>query len=137
MVFGGKGFGGKPGWLPSNTKVPPGYDPSEEASYSFRDWIQDIQLWCMSTDVPALQQAPLVVLQLGGLARELAREVPAQVLQNGMVARPAGWAGSRTADRRLSTFAWARQEVCAAHRREHDSEHDDSCGIQAQAWGTH
>ena len=81
MLFQGKGMG----WTPSNHKVPPGYAPANEASYSFKDWVQDVNLWSLSTDILEAAKAPLLVLQLGGLARELAREIPTDTLQAGAI----------------------------------------------------
>lgn len=64
-------------------KQPPSWDPASQNAYSFEDWVLDVTLWSEATDLSYRQQGPMVVLGLGGLARELAREVPATDLTNG------------------------------------------------------
>eukprot|EP00975_Prorocentrum_lima_P002143 464800-Prorocentrum_lima.AAC.1 len=60
--------------MTNNTRVPPAWDPGHESQYPFQDWLVDVRLWASSTDVAENNRAPLVVLQLHGLAREIARE---------------------------------------------------------------
>ena len=67
----------------TTTKVPPFWEPTLEESYPFRIWLQDIDLWVHSTEVPTERRAPSIVLRLGGTARALAREVPAATLAHG------------------------------------------------------
>ena len=67
----------------ANTKVPPGWAPGR--SYIFKHWIQDVTMWAMACDLKEEQKAPAVVLQLGGLAREVARDLNPESLQNGEV----------------------------------------------------
>ena len=43
-------------------------------------------MWSAATDLPVAQQAPAVALRLGGLAREISRELPQQQLINGTIA---------------------------------------------------
>ena len=74
-----RNFGG------ADNRTPPSWDPSWQSSYPFVEWKQDVETWAMATDLNANQQAPSVVLQLGGAARLLAREIPAAMLQNGNV----------------------------------------------------
>ena len=67
-------------------RVPPGWDPADERTYSFRAWITDIGLWTYVTDMSPPQQAAAIVLVLGGSAREYARTLPpAQLLQGGII----------------------------------------------------
>ena len=67
----------------TTTKIPPFWEPSLEQQYPFRIWLQDIELWLYSTEVPVNRQAPAIVLRLDGTARALAREIPVQTLANG------------------------------------------------------
>eukprot|EP00974_Lingulodinium_polyedra_P105829 10245261-Lingulodinium_polyedra.AAC.1 len=46
-----------------------------ESSYSLRHWTRDIALWCLSTDIVEARQAPAVVLQLRGAARDMAHDI--------------------------------------------------------------
>ena len=52
-----------------NACVPPSWTPEHEETYPFRQWMHDIVLWSMATDLTAQQQAPMIVLSLGGSAR--------------------------------------------------------------------
>ena len=45
--------------------------------------MQDMSHWNACTEIQQAQRGPLVVLQLGGLAREFAREIDGGVLANG------------------------------------------------------
>ena len=56
-----------------NYRVPPGWDPRMNQSYSFRAWTTDITLWSMLTDLTPSQQCCAVILRLHGDARESAR----------------------------------------------------------------
>ena len=52
-----------------------------ESVYTFRIWVQDVELWTYSTEVPTARQAPAVVQRTGGTARALLREIlPAQLV---------------------------------------------------------
>ena len=53
--------------------------------YSLRSWISDLILWSASTDIDVHRQGPIAALQISGSARELVREIPPNVLQNGRV----------------------------------------------------
>ena len=66
-----------------STKVPPGWTP--DGFTLFKHWIQDVRMWAMSCDLKEEQRAPAVVLQLGGLAREVARHLNPESLQHGEV----------------------------------------------------
>jgi len=69
----------------TSTKVPPSWSPEMQSHYSFQDWVDDVNIWKCATDVQWQQQGPMVALQLGGLAREIARQVPTIDLMNGFV----------------------------------------------------
>ena len=51
--------------------------------YPIADWVADIRLWEQSTDLAPRQHGPAIVLQLSGLPREIAREVPPGDLADG------------------------------------------------------
>ena len=65
-------------------RLPPVYDPSDQHQ-SFRNWSQDLMLWTISTDLQPHQQAAMIIAQLRGPARELARSITPQELYNGGV----------------------------------------------------
>eukprot|EP00969_Alexandrium_andersonii_P055472 2444544-Alexandrium_andersonii.AAC.1 len=46
-----------------NHRQPPSWNPEFELNYSFRAWVQDLQLWMMVTDLQPYQQAAAVVLR--------------------------------------------------------------------------
>ena len=67
----------------SNYRTPPYWSPEGEESYSFRAWVQDLQMWMMLTDLQPHQQAAAIVLRLGGSAREVVRGITADEMMNG------------------------------------------------------
>jgi hypothetical protein len=72
-----------------NTKTPPSWSPECERSYSFRHWQRDIMLWALATDLQPHQLAAAVVLRLGGVARDIARDLtPQQLAAGGQVNMP-------------------------------------------------
>eukprot|EP00969_Alexandrium_andersonii_P082365 3630224-Alexandrium_andersonii.AAC.1 len=66
--FGGGDGGGSSGGANFNHRQPPAWNPEHESSYSFRAWVQDIQLWLMVIDLQPYAQAAAIVLRLGGPA---------------------------------------------------------------------
>ena len=54
----------------------PYWDPSLEDSYPFRHWLADAIMWCLSTDLDENRKGPQIELSLGGIARDLVREIP-------------------------------------------------------------
>ena len=79
-------------WAPSpgewrlqtaTTRNPPSWAPQIESEYPFRDWLQDAITWCMSTPEEELRKGPQLELALGGLARQLVRELPLENKING------------------------------------------------------
>ena len=73
------------GYGSSTTKVPPAWSPEFEASYSFNEWYKDVIHWSMACELTVQQQASAVVQQLGGPARDLAREMDPMMLRDGGV----------------------------------------------------
>ena len=65
-------------------KKPPRWNTAWESKYPFRTWIQDVTLWASgATDLDEGAIGPNIVLQLSGEARNVAREIDADVLING------------------------------------------------------
>ena len=65
-------------------RLPPRWEPGSNTS--FRAWTQDLMLWSISSDAEPHQQCALVISQLGGAAREVARTMsPAEVMNGGVV----------------------------------------------------
>eukprot|EP00959_Pyramimonas_sp_CCMP1952_P087537 1831548-Pyramimonas_sp.AAC.1 len=67
----------------ANAKTPPSWSPELEASYPLWVYAQDLILWSAATEVPIARQGPAAVLQLGGMARVLGREMNVDELSNG------------------------------------------------------
>ena len=62
------------------------WSPEMEQTYSFRNYQQDVLIWCLTTDLQPHQQCAAVIQRLGGTARDLARQMtPAELLNGGMV----------------------------------------------------
>ena len=59
----------------TNSKTPPAWSPEWEATRPLWVYAQDLNLWSLATEVPEQRQGPLAVLQLGGMARVLGREM--------------------------------------------------------------
>ena len=47
-----------------------------EETYPFRHYLADAIMWCLSTDVDEARKGPQLELSLGGIARDLVREIP-------------------------------------------------------------
>lgn len=62
-------------------RLPPRWEPGSNTS--FRAWTQDLMLWSISSDAEPHQQCALVISQLGGAAREVARTMSPQEVMNG------------------------------------------------------
>ena len=68
----------------STSKIPPYWDPSlERRGYPFRVWVQDLEIWAAGTELGEELRAPAVAQRLGGAARAIVREVPADELRDG------------------------------------------------------
>ena len=68
-----------------NFRIPPGWSPEQESSYSFRAYMTDIAMWIMLTDLRPYQQCAAIIMRLGGAAREMARMVTPQEMTTGGV----------------------------------------------------
>ena len=68
-----------------NTKTPPGWSPEGDKKYPFRDWLQDVELWLGATEVDPIKQGPALAMRIGGVAREIIRELDLTVLSQGRV----------------------------------------------------
>ena len=64
-------------------RTPPAWSLDMDGEYPFRSWLADAVMWSMATQVDETRKAPALVLALGGIAREIAREVPMNILQDG------------------------------------------------------
>ena len=72
--FGPKGTGGRDNG--TSTRVPPYWSPENVRTHPFAEWVQDLQLWLMSTpELQPFQQASMIILRLGGAAREMCRSL--------------------------------------------------------------
>ena len=65
-------------------KVPPSWDPSDRDK-NFREYVQDLMMWCMATDLEPERQGPAVALQLRGVAKMMIREIEPHRIQRGEV----------------------------------------------------
>ena len=64
-------------------KTPPGWSVENAHVYSLRSWLSDLVLWSASTDIEPQRQGPMAALQITGMARDLVREIPPNVLRDG------------------------------------------------------
>ena len=90
MAHPHRGHSPHPGRLNANQplitpKIPPGWNPATEHSYSFREWLVDVRLWQDTTEIAERQQGPLVVLHLGGLANQIGKSMRPEQLRDGGV----------------------------------------------------
>ena len=75
-----------PGGQPNSVRLPPRWEPGLEDSLPFRTWLQDLLLWTITSDLEPHRQAALIISQLGGAARDLARTMtPQEIFQGGVV----------------------------------------------------
>ena len=65
-------------------RAPPAWSPEQAQGYPFRTWTQDLQIWSIAhVDIPPAQQAANIIMQLGGAARELVRNMSYDQIANG------------------------------------------------------
>ena len=64
-------------------KIPPSWSPERERVYPFRHFQRDVMVWALATDLHPHQLAAAVVLRLGGVARDISRDLTAQQLAQG------------------------------------------------------
>eukprot|EP00972_Heterocapsa_arctica_P111126 16360339-Heterocapsa_arctica.AAC.1 len=70
----------------STIKVPPYWHPSlERRGCPFRTWLVDIGIWASGTEVNVNAMASTVAQRLGGVPRNLARQIPPDILRQGQV----------------------------------------------------
>ena len=67
-------------------RVPPVYNPETDRTYRFRQYVQDVGIWSMMTDLAPHQQAAALIARLQGHARELALLLPAHEVAAGRIA---------------------------------------------------
>ena len=67
----------------ANGRVPPTWSLERDKFYPLRTYIQDLELWSAATDLQIERMAPAVVLRLTGAARNIAREIPVELLRDG------------------------------------------------------
>lgn len=70
-------------------KIPPAWAPEWERTFSFNQYVQELNLWAAATDIDQARIAPTVALRLQGSAKLVTREMDPAMLQNGvMIANP-------------------------------------------------
>jgi hypothetical protein len=67
----------------ANSKVPPSWCVERDKQYPLREFIRDVRLWSVATDLEESRQAPAVALRLSGASRLIIREMPTQLLTDG------------------------------------------------------
>ena len=65
-------------------RIPPVYNPETNSEYSFKKYLEDIEVWVVMTDLPMFQQAVTMVSRLQGQAREVAALIPMTELVAGV-----------------------------------------------------
>eukprot|EP00971_Amphidinium_carterae_P022422 442153-Amphidinium_carterae.1 len=70
---------------PGVLRDPPYWSPGDESRHPFRNYLQDLTLWLIHSDLDLAQQVAAVISQLGGTAREVARTLTPQELMHGGV----------------------------------------------------
>ena len=79
MPSGNSSWGGRRD-IGGNLRQPPAWAPEMEREYPFRQYVRDLLYRSCATDLHPHQQAAVTVLNLGGAARDLARELNPQKL---------------------------------------------------------
>ena len=70
---GGGNGGGRGG---GNRRDPPKWSPENQASYPFSVWIKDLMTWSLIvSDIDMSQQTAMVIMNLEGAAKEIARQL--------------------------------------------------------------
>ena len=68
----------------STSKVPLYWEPSlERRGFPLRVWMQDIGIWVSGTELHQQQIGGAVTQRLGGVARDMTREIPLTILRDG------------------------------------------------------
>ena len=63
-------------------RIPPSWTPGTE--YTWRDFERDVANWVRLTDLHEEQHGPAMFQRLGGMAKVLAREIPENVIAEGV-----------------------------------------------------
>ena len=70
----------------STFRVPPRWGPGMVHNYPFRDYMSDLTMWILLTDLQEHQQVAAIILRLDGTARRMARTLtPIEITQGAMV----------------------------------------------------
>ena len=133
MMFppGGAAGSGNAGGGGGRNRQPPSWSPEKESQYPFRHWMQDLLTWSiLATDLDASQQAAAIIMQLGGAARDLVRNLSYQEITtggilNGMAVDPVTYLTTQLA---MHFAPWgeevrltAMSELMNFHRMPHES----------------
>ena len=74
------------GRVNSNLRQPPAWPPDRKRESPSRHYARDLLLWSVATEIGPHQQAAVTVLQLGGAAMDLTREMsPTEFVQGGTI----------------------------------------------------
>ena len=79
----GKGGGRSDGHTGRSDRKPPGRTPEIAHVYPFRNWMEDLSVWCALIQLTEPQQGYAVFAELGGLANDKIREAT-RTQPNGM-----------------------------------------------------
>ena len=94
-------------------KTPPAWGPSRERDYPFRDYIRDLVVWSLGTDVEPHRQCALAMQRLEGTARALIDDRighDANIIMHGEVRHMGDGQGARRIGG-LATFMLILQEI--------------------------
>ena len=101
-------------------KVPPAWGPTRERDYPFRDYIRDLVVWSLGTDVEPHRQCALAMQRLEGPARALIDERighDANVIMYGDIRDMGDGQGARRIGG-LATFMFVLQEIYGEFQHE-------------------
>lgn len=78
---GGHGNGGGRG---GGRREPPGWSPENQNNYPYHVWVKDLMTWSLIVgDMEMSQQAAMVIMNLSGAAREIARQMTFEEITGG------------------------------------------------------
>ena len=129
--------GGPPNEQGNNSKVPPAWSPEWESQYPLWVWAQDLNIWTMATELPPARQGPAVVMQLGGTAKIMCREMDTQELQHGVNEADVVNGGFRSRHRRGACFQIAYSALWRTGRRKRRAHDSTALHLQSRARGEH
>ena len=64
-------------------RIPPVYNPETDRTHRFRQYVEDVGIWCMMTDLAPHQQAAAIISRFQGHAREIVLLLPAHEVAAG------------------------------------------------------